>query len=49
MAFVKVTLLNIYSFKTVSRSINKLVQLQNLAACTDSDVETWLNDNVGRS
>ena len=50
---LKVTLLNVRSLKTVNRSMNKLVQLQNLAVCTDSDVialtETWLNDKVASS
>ena len=32
---LKVTLLNVRSLKTVNRSMNKIVQLQNLAACRD--------------
>ena len=45
--------LNARSLKTVNSRCNKLVELQNLADDTDSDViaitESWLNDTVSDS
>ena len=47
---IKTILVNARSLKTVNKRVNKLVQLQNIAGITDSEIiavtETWLNENV---
>ena len=47
---IKVVSLNARSLKTVNSRVNKLVELQNIADTTESQViaitETWLDDNV---